>query len=179
MTFKHNPNLPPDSIDSRWTEISFSGLPDDTPPSIPPHWHKHHDEYMRILRGRVEFTLDNRTTVISPSSPELLIQRRHVHSFRFLEGEAAMFMERTDPTGGFKADFFEDLLDSGDVNFWTVWRACYRGDTYMAMPGPWRWVDELVTVVFGWLSMMFFPQRNKGLLKKSVAGLNEGVSTQM
>jgi hypothetical protein len=40
MRFFIDHNQPEDSIDSRWTELSYDGLPDSHVLEIPMHWHK-------------------------------------------------------------------------------------------------------------------------------------------
>ena len=159
---------PKDSIHRRWTETSFDGEPGHSPPIVPPHWHKHHDEYMEVVHGRVEFTLDGKSSIYMPENYTLFIPRLHVHSVRFLEGEAAMFTEKTDPPGDFKKDFFEDLLDDGYLSMLTAWRAFYNGDTYLALPGGLKILDQAVTLSLGYISAYLFPQKHKGMLGESV-----------
>ncbi|KAF2166401.1 hypothetical protein M409DRAFT_23040 [Zasmidium cellare ATCC 36951] len=60
-----------------WTEVTYDGAPTSWVPSIPPHWHKHHDEWMQVLSGRVDFTLSGTTTTLTPTSPPLHIPRLH------------------------------------------------------------------------------------------------------
>ncbi|KIV98838.1 uncharacterized protein PV09_09409 [Verruconis gallopava] len=155
---------PADSIDQRWSEVHYDGEPDSWVPEIGLHWHKHHDELMKVLFGRVEFTLDGRTVVLTPEDEPLRIPRRHVHSFKFIKGEAATFTERTDPAGLFKQAFFEDLLDGGGITLINALRAFYRGDTYVALPGNIQMVDQAFIWGVGAVAAFFFPQKNKGML---------------
>jgi mannose-6-phosphate isomerase-like protein (cupin superfamily) len=168
MVFTTDDTEPKDSVSYRQTETSYDGLPGSFVPIIPPHWHKYYDEHMHVTAGRVEFTLDGKSVILKPGDPPLVIERCHVHSVRFLKGEAATFVERTNPTGEFKQDFFENLLDDGPWSTWTAFRAFYYGDTYAAMPGGFKIVDEAVTLSLGWLTSWVFPQKHKGMLAESM-----------
>ena len=126
---------------------------------------------MHVTKGRVQFTLDGKVIVLEPGMEPIKIPRYHVHSFKFFKGEPSVFVERTDPVGEFKMDFFEDLLDTGEINLLTAFRAFYQGDTYIALPLGSRAVDQVVTWGFGAVVAWFFPQKNKGILAESVAKL--------
>lgn len=169
LTFKLDESQPADSVHSRWTETYYDGNPDGPVPEVPSHWHRYHDEHMQVVYGRVEFTCDGKTTVRGPEDGELVIPRLHVHGLRFLKGEAAMFTEKTNPTGTFKREFFEDLLETGDMNVLKVWRAFYYGDTFIALPGGFKIMDQVVTLSLGWLSAVVFGRKNPGLTAEVVA----------
>ena len=171
MLFKADESQPHDSIDYRCSEVAYDGKPDSWVPEIGAHWHKYHDEYMSVLSGRVEFTLDGKVVVLTPADEPIKIPRWHVHSFRFFKGEPAVFKEKTDPTGEFKMDFFEDLLDTGEINMLTAFRAFYNGDTYIALPFGVRAIDQLFTLGVGFATAWMFPQKNKGILAESVTKL--------
>lgn len=171
MLFKADESKPKDSIDYRWSEVSYDGKPDSWVPEIGAHWHKHHDEFMEVLSGRVSFTLDGKTIILKPGDDPIKIPRLHIHSFKFFKGEPSVFTERTDPVGEFKMDFFEDLLDTGEIDMLRAFRAFYQGDTYIALPGNFRLLDQAFTIGVGAIVAWWFPQQNKGMLAESVTKL--------
>ena len=168
IVFKADESQAKDSIDYRWSEVSYDGKPDSWVPEIGAHWHKTHDEYMSVLSGRVQFTLDDQVVVLTPDDEPIKIPRWHVHSFKFFKGEPAVFKEKTDPTGEFKMDFFEDLLDTGEIDMVRAFRAFYNGDTYIALPFGIRAIDQVFTYGVGAVITWLYPQKNKGMLAESV-----------
>ena len=136
---------PEDSIDHAWTEASYDGKADSDLLEVGAHWHKYHDEYMQVLEGRMSFTLEGKTTVLSAGDPALKLPRGHVHSAICFKGERTTVKERTDPAGDFKQLFFRDLLQSGKPGFWIAMRAFYDGDTYVSLPGNVKIVDQVVS----------------------------------
>lgn len=124
---------------------------------------------MRVAYGRVEFTFDGVTSIRGPEDGEMCLPRMHVHSVRFLKGEKAMFTEKTNPSGAFKREFFEDLYETGEYNVLKVWRAFYYGDTFVALPGGFKVIDQIVTLSLGWVSAFIFGKKGKGLVVESVA----------
>lgn len=114
---------------------------------------------MEVLAGRIDFVLDGKPTTLKPGDPPLHIPKFHVHSFKFVKGVRTTFTEKTDPAGDFKEQFFAELLDSADgmPNLFTVIRSFYDGDTYIALPGGIRAVDETVTWALGALSKWWRP----------------------
>jgi mannose-6-phosphate isomerase-like protein (cupin superfamily) len=138
MRFMLNDNVPEDSIDHHWTQTSYDGKPDSWVPVVGSHWHKHHNEYMGVLSGRIALTLDGETTILKAGDSPLFIPRLHVHSFKFFAGEPATFTEKTNPAGSFKEAFFEDIFEAGEPTLVTAMRAFYDGDTYVG--GTW-WVE--------------------------------------
>jgi mannose-6-phosphate isomerase-like protein (cupin superfamily) len=169
MLFKTDESKPKDSVDYQWSEVTYDGKPDSWVPEIGAHWHKHHDEIMEVLEGRVEFTLDGKAVILKPGDDPITIPRWHTHSFRFFKGEPSVFSERTNPTGDFKMDFFEDLLDTGKIDMLGALRAFYNGDTYIALPFGIKAIDQVVTLGLGAVVAWLVPQKNKGLLAESVA----------
>jgi mannose-6-phosphate isomerase-like protein (cupin superfamily) len=169
MFFKADDAIDPSSIQHRWTEVYYDGKPDSWVPEIGGHWHKHHDEYMNVLSGRVAFTLDGKTVILKPGDAPLHISAWHVHSFKFFKGEPSVLVERTDPVGDFKMDFFEDLLDTGEIDMVRAFRAFYNGDTYVALPFGVKLLDQAFTLALGAVITWWFPQQNKGMLAESVA----------
>ncbi|KAK4500138.1 hypothetical protein PRZ48_008324 [Zasmidium cellare] len=139
-------NFKPSST-SHWTEVTYDGLPTSWIPSIPPHWHKHHAETMTVLTGTVHFTLNSQPHILTPTSPPLHIPRLAVHSFTFVPGVATVLKESTEPEGEFKEVFFRTLLAEGGITLGSVGRACWEGDTYLAVAEGWlgRGLDEWAT----------------------------------
>lgn len=134
---------------------------------VPNHWHKHHDEYMTAEEGEIELHLDGETITTKPGDPVVFIERCHVHGFKFPKGQRAVLKEMTQPTGEFKQRFFEDIFENW--GFWGAMRGFADGDTYLALPGPFRWLDELYMFVIGLLVKVFNPR--KGPVPASVAPL--------
>ena len=63
-----------------------------------------------------------------------------------VKGTYARFIERTVPTGTFKALFFQDLFQRpGIPSFLMVMRAFYDGDAFVSLPGGFKWLDYLVS----------------------------------
>jgi hypothetical protein len=158
-------------LEYRWSEVTYDGKEDSWVPEIGAHWHKCHDEFMHVTKGRVQFTLDGKDVILEPGMEAIKIPRWHVHSFKFFKGEPSTFIERTDPVGEFKMDFFEDLLDTGEINMVTAFRAFYQGDTYIALPFGIRAIDQVFTWGVGSVIAWLYPQKNKGILAESVSKL--------
>ena len=58
--------------------------------------------------------------------------------------------------GEFKQIFFEDIF--ADWGFWNVMRGFADGDAYVALPGPFRWLDEVYAFVIGALARLVHPR---------------------
>ncbi|KAK5680080.1 hypothetical protein LTS10_008030 [Elasticomyces elasticus] len=159
IRFHVDDNQPTDSVDHHWAETSYDGQPGSWVPVVGSHWHKHHDEYMHVTRGRVAFSMDGKDAVLTPSDPPLFIPRLHVHGFNFFAGEAAAFTERTNPAGDFKERFFGDIFEAGQPTFVSVMRSFYDGDTYMALPGGIQLLDEAFTTVVGGVLKWMYPRK--------------------
>jgi mannose-6-phosphate isomerase-like protein (cupin superfamily) len=56
-----------------------------------------------VVEGRVEITLDGKTTIMKAGDPAVLVPRRTVHSLKGFKGEKLIFRERPDPAGIYKA----------------------------------------------------------------------------
>jgi mannose-6-phosphate isomerase-like protein (cupin superfamily) len=56
-----------------------------------------------VVEGRVEITLDGKTSVIKAGDPAVLVPRRAVHSIKGFKGEKLIFREKPDPAGIYKA----------------------------------------------------------------------------
>jgi hypothetical protein len=122
---------------------------------------------MQVIKGRVEFSHKGNTVIGRPGDEKLIIPRMDTHGFKFFKGEATILKEFTDPTGDFKESFFEDLLDDGNINAISALRAGYYGDTYFAMPGDIKLLEQAVTLGVGGIVAYFWPQKNKGMLAES------------
>jgi hypothetical protein len=66
-------------------------------------------QYMQVLEGRIDFTLDGEAVTLTSSDPALFIPRGHTHSFKFCKGVVTRLREKINPPGDFKEAFFEDL----------------------------------------------------------------------
>lgn len=167
MTFHRDDSKPESDVQRHFSLTVCEGGLDDVALQVPKHWHKHHDEYMACMEGSIRVSLDDETINTRPGDPVLFIPRRHVHGFEFPKGKRAVLKEFTQPTGEFKQRFFEDIF--ADAGFWGVMRGFVDGDTYIALPGPWRWVDEVYMFVLGLLVRVWRPR--EGRVPASVAPL--------
>lgn len=62
-----------------------------------------HAEYLSVLEGRLELTLNGETVILKAGDPEVLVPRRVVHGFSSFEGERVILRERPNPAGLYKA----------------------------------------------------------------------------
>lgn len=124
---------------------------------------------MQVIKGRAEFTAEGKAVILTVGDDMLTIPRIHTHGIKFFKGEATIAREYTTPVGDFKEAFFEDMLDEGSMTFYSTLRASYYGDTYFAMPGNFKFLEQAVTIGLGGVAAYFFPQKNKGMLAESVA----------
>jgi mannose-6-phosphate isomerase-like protein (cupin superfamily) len=56
-----------------------------------------------VVEGRVEITLNGKTTVMKVGDPAVLVPRRAVHGVKGFKGEKLIFREKPDPAGIYKA----------------------------------------------------------------------------
>jgi len=123
---------------------------------------------MSCQQGSIQLFLDGRTLTVTPDDDEILIPRRAVHGFKFPKGQAAILRERTDPTGEFKQRFFEDVFDGTNWGkFGPTFRAFADGDTYIPVPGPFRFLDEVFMCLVGMVVRLLYPRQSA--VPKSVA----------
>jgi mannose-6-phosphate isomerase-like protein (cupin superfamily) len=167
MTFHLDESKPEGHVERYFSLTVREHDADDTLAEVPKHWHKHHDEYMSCEEGHIELYLDGATIIAKPGDPAVFIPRRKVHGFKFPKGEKAVLKEMTQPTGEFKQHFFEDILSNW--GFWNAMRGFADGDTYIALPGPFRWLDELYMMVIAVLVKLVHPRA--GEVPKSIAPL--------
>ncbi|KAH8763594.1 hypothetical protein F5883DRAFT_559210 [Diaporthe sp. PMI_573] len=78
------------------------------------HWHERHVEYLRVIKGSVQVTLDNqvRTISASDSETEVRVDRNVWHEWRradIEDDEDVVVVELTEPEDGEKAVFFWNL----------------------------------------------------------------------
>ncbi|RYC56651.1 hypothetical protein CHU98_g9554 [Xylaria longipes] len=132
--------------------------------SIPPHWHKEHAEYISVIEGRIECTLNGDKVILKAGDPTLCVPRRIVHSFISFKGERFIIRERPDPAGLYKAMFFNDIFSTGTFGgFWHTLRASYDGDSYIALPLHSQFLDEVFLTVFGGIAHLFAPRKPESL----------------
>lgn len=143
MTFHRDDSKAPNDVERYYSLTTCDGGVNDIALEVPQHWHKYHDEHMSCIEGQIELSLEGSILTAKPGDPAIIIPRRAVHGFKFPKGQRAVLKEMTDPTGEFKQMFFEDVFGSGRGSFFGAMRAFADGDTYIKMPGPWRWVDEV------------------------------------
>ncbi|KAI1125117.1 hypothetical protein F5Y10DRAFT_14663 [Nemania abortiva] len=131
---------------------------------ILPHWHKEHAEHLSVVEGRIEVTLNGEKVILKAGDPAVLVPRRTVHSFTSFKGERVILRERPDPAGPYKALFFNDVFSTGTSrSFWHLLRAFYDGDTYIALPLHFQFLDEVFLGVFGGIAHLFAPQKPESL----------------
>ncbi|KAK7713657.1 hypothetical protein SLS63_012039 [Diaporthe eres] len=88
---------------SQWSSRVVCDGGSSDPLNVPSHWHKYHDEYMRVIEGRLEVTLEGKTFVVTPSDGQVKIPKGQAHSLKSFKGERMVFEERTAPPGDYKA----------------------------------------------------------------------------
>ncbi|KAF8153187.1 hypothetical protein B0H34DRAFT_95874 [Crassisporium funariophilum] len=142
MTFLKNEFL--------WTRFHVSASHDEIF-DVPAHWHETHDEYIRVVQGRLEVSIGTETRVYVPSDGEAHIPKGTVHSFRCFQREECIFDERGDPMDGEKELFFRNTLarNRPPSNFFEIMLICYYGDTRPAFPGHIQWLEKLFVTIFG------------------------------
>lgn len=178
MRFMVDESKPADSIEHHWSQTTYDGQPGSWVIEIGDHWHKHHDEYMKVLEGRITFRLDGKEVVLTPADPPFHIARLRVHGFKFFEGERTTLKESTDPAGEFKEDFFNDIFEDGMPNFFTAMRAFYDGDTYVALPGAIKFLDQAVTIVLGGFAKWWHPRKRPALPSMGTSAENAADKVQ-
>lgn len=75
------------------------------------HWHQDHDEYLRVVQGRIRVVLGSEELVVGTGQPEIKVPRHAWHSWQRADadGEEVMVVERTEPVDLQKAVFFWNL----------------------------------------------------------------------
>ncbi|KAG6361401.1 hypothetical protein INS49_009628 [Diaporthe citri] len=79
------------------------------------HWHERHVEYLRVVKGSVQVTLDSQVRTISATDAEteVRVNRNVWHEWRrradVEDDEDVVVVERTDPEDGEKTVFFWNL----------------------------------------------------------------------
>ena len=63
---------------------------------------KHHDEWMEIIEGEADLTVENRTIRTCAGVGPIFIPRGNRHGLRCLAGVPMVMREWTTPTGRFK-----------------------------------------------------------------------------
>jgi mannose-6-phosphate isomerase-like protein (cupin superfamily) len=111
------------------------------------HPSKHHDEIMEVVSGTLTFWVDHEEIVATPSTGPIVIPRGTVHGMTSHKGVAVSLRETTAPAGGFKALFFQDLFQEGEPSFGLVLRCFADHDTWVEVPGGYRWIDWLVSYI--------------------------------
>ncbi|KAF2115651.1 hypothetical protein BDV96DRAFT_574242 [Lophiotrema nucula] len=150
---------PEDHVDHNWTENTYDGKEGSELLAIPNHWHNYHDEVMEVLSGTIKFFVGGKEIIATPANGPVLITRGTIHGFTAIKGQQVTFTEKNIPSGDFKARFFQDLFQAGTPGLLLAFRAFYDGDTYIAVPGGFKVVDQIVTSFFGLLAKLFVPAK--------------------
>ncbi|KAI1384067.1 uncharacterized protein F4822DRAFT_434014 [Hypoxylon trugodes] len=100
MEVKIDESEPEDSVNRYCMDTISTG---EEAVSILPHWHKYHSEYLSVIEGRIELSLDGEKIILRAGDPAILVRRRVVHGFKGFVGERLVFRERPDPAGMYKA----------------------------------------------------------------------------
>ncbi|KAI9709551.1 MAG: hypothetical protein M1820_003311 [Bogoriella megaspora] len=142
MEITMNESEPEDSMDRYVMDTICTG---EEALEIPPHWHMNHQEYLSVVEGRIEITLNGKITIVKAGDPAVLVPRRAVHSVKGFLGEKLVFREKADPTGLYKALFFNDVFSNGGFGgVLHTLRAFYDGDAYLALPFGSQLIDQAV-----------------------------------
>ncbi|KAI0176966.1 hypothetical protein BJ166DRAFT_11350 [Pestalotiopsis sp. NC0098] len=153
MNITVNESEPEGSVDRYSMDTYVSG---EEQLLIPPHWHKEHAEYLNVLEGRMEVTLNGEKVIVKAGDPPILVARRVVHSIKSFEGERLVFREKPDPGGLHKALFFNDVFQTGRFgSIPHLLRAFLDGDSYLALPFNIQALDEIFIMIFGNMSRPF------------------------
>ncbi|CAI6080528.1 unnamed protein product [Clonostachys chloroleuca] len=148
---------PEDSID-RWVMDTI--CTGEEALEIPPHWHMNHQEYLSVVEGRVEITLNGKTTILNAGDPAVLVRRRDVHGVKGFKGESLIFREKPDPAGAYKALFFNDVFSKGGFGgVWHTLRAFYDGDAYLALPLGVQLIDQAFVFLLGGIAHLFVSKK--------------------
>ncbi|KAI7775066.1 hypothetical protein LA080_007402 [Diaporthe eres] len=148
---------------SQWSSRVVCDGGSSDPLNVPSHWHKYHDEYMRVIEGRLEVTLEGKTFVVTPSDGQVKIPKGQAHSLKSFKGERMVFEERTAPPGDYKAKFFNDLLsqpldENFNGSFWHTMRAFYDGDAYPDLGLHFRFFDVAFITLVGGIAKLVLPE---------------------
>ena len=75
------------------------------------HWHEAHTEYLAIIKGTAQVTLNSVTETYTPSDGIIVVHRYARHEWRRAEpdGEELVVEEWTNPADGAKEVFFRNL----------------------------------------------------------------------
>ncbi|RQM07754.1 hypothetical protein DH86_00003032, partial [Scytalidium sp. 3C] len=90
---------------------------------------------MKVTEGRMKFSVGGKEIIGKAGDEPLIIPRGTVHGFSVIKGEKVSFVEKTVPSGEYKALFFQDMFQAGMPGHLMALRVFYDGDTYIALPG--------------------------------------------
>jgi len=137
--------------------------------NVPAHWHEAHDEYFRILKGKLKVLMGKTWKEYTPEDGEIKIPRGVVHSLRSITGVEVICEERTDPADGEKELFFRNLLAKGSLptNLFDAMLTFYHGDCIPAFPGHVMWFERaFVTIIGGYIAPALGYKRSYESLQK-------------
>lgn len=114
------------------------------------HWHEHHVEYLRVVKGSVQVTIGAQTHVISAGDPttesEVRVERNVWHEWKRASidsGQEVVVSERTDPEDGEKAVFF-----------WNLNGVVLKAQNLSCPPYLWKWLHDLLLQF--WVTLSLF-----------------------
>ncbi|KAJ7043101.1 hypothetical protein C8F04DRAFT_1073680 [Mycena alexandri] len=132
------------------THIESTG---EEPFSVPPHWHRRHDEVHVVLKGRMKITQDRVTRIITPADGPILTRAGVVHSLEGFLGEEVSVDETalsSEETTEQKILFFRNLFAPGVLqSLLGTMQMFYCGDLYPALPFEIKALERLFVVVVG------------------------------
>ncbi|KAH8821367.1 hypothetical protein F5884DRAFT_767545 [Xylogone sp. PMI_703] len=154
-----------DELGYNWAETTYDGKEESDVLAVPNHWHKLHDEVMEVTDGRMKFFVNGKEIIAKAGDEPLVIPRGAVHGFTVVKGEKVTFVEKTVPSGEYKAFFFQDMFQAGTPGLLMALRVFYDGDTYVALPGNIKLLDQVFMTIFGFIAKGFVPAKLKSLKK--------------
>ncbi|RFU34708.1 hypothetical protein B7463_g1637, partial [Scytalidium lignicola] len=142
-----------------WVETFYDGLEESDILAF-------YDEVMEVIHGRAKFFVSGKEIILNAGDEPLVIPRGTVHGFTVMKGEKVTFLEKTVPSGDYKALFFQDMFQAGTPGLLMALRVFYDGDTYISLPGNVKIFEQVFMSVFGFIAKGFVPAKPKYLKKK-------------
>ncbi|KAH8812719.1 hypothetical protein F5884DRAFT_315683 [Xylogone sp. PMI_703] len=152
-------------VGRNWCETTYDGMEGSDIVAVPGHWHKHHDEILEVTEGQMKFFVNGKEIIVRAGDEPLIVPRGTVHSFTVIKGVRVTFVEKNAPPGEYKALFFQDMFQASSPGLLMALRVFYEGDTYIALPGNIKILDQAFMKVFGFIAKGFVPPKLKSLKK--------------
>ena len=77
--------------------VTITGEPDSELFYVPPHWHETHDEFLRVVEGKLQVTINGTANICSPEDGEIAVPKGTPHALLGLKGVRCTLEERTEP----------------------------------------------------------------------------------